>query len=138
MAGGIKGNQALAQLKRDLAAMPMSMAHDVARQVAPVLTMLAQQAFDGGVNVYGDARPRGVSGKALTLVKTSATRRTVRFVANGTIVRCVLPTRYAKYLIGKYGILPNGKPPIEWTRRMDLIVASAFRARSQQAGAVAA
>jgi hypothetical protein len=137
MAGGVKGNQALAQLKRDLAAMPVSMAHDVARQVAPVLTMLAQQSFDAGVNVYDDARPVGVRGQSLSLVRSGATRRTVRFVANGTIVRCVLPTKYAKYLIGKYGILPNGKPPIRWTRSIDTIAASAWRARAAQAGAAA-
>ncbi len=75
----------------------------------------------------GGAKRRG--GGALSLVQTGATRARVVFVANGTIVRCVLGTKYARYLIGKYGILPNGNAaiPVEWQDTLQLNVNAAIR-----------
>ena len=121
----LKGNlSSLRELKANLRALPVSIAHSVAQRAAPVLTALTVQAFDGDQNVYGDARPPSkVDGRALTLERTGATRRTLRFVANGTIMRCVLGTRYARYLIGKYGILPNGALPARWSQRLGQLVA---------------
>lgn len=105
--------------------MPLSLAHEVAFRAAPVLTTAAAASFDAGRTVYGDARNQGVKGGALTLVRSGDTRRTVKFVSNGRIVRCVLGTPYAKYLIGRYGILPNGNAamPHAWRTSLDGIVA---------------
>jgi hypothetical protein len=115
------------EIKTRLRAFPLSLSHDVAQRSAPVLTALARQSFDSGTTVYGDARPESVEGKALTLRRTGETARTIAFIANGTIVRCVLGTKYARYLIGKYAVLPNGRaaPPVAWTRAIGEVVAGA-------------
>lgn len=113
MSGPIKrlSPRTFKEYRRALAAFPLTLAHDVAQRSAPVVTKLAQSAYDGGQNVYGDPRPEGVNGP-LTLKRTGTTRKLVQFVSNGRIVRCVLGTKYARFLIGKYGILPNGNAAI--------------------------
>lgn len=98
----------LKALDRLLREMPRVLAHRVAEAVAPKITALAQASFDAGQTVYGEARPLGVRGNRLTLVASGTTRGALRFVATGRIVRCVLGPRYAKYLVGKYKILPPG------------------------------
>jgi hypothetical protein len=123
---GLKGDISnLRRLKRNLRDMPTTLAASVAQRAAPALTGLAQDAYGGNVSVYGDPRPAGVDGRPLTLERSGATRRTLRFTATGTIVRCVLGTRYARYLIGKYGILPNGPLPVAWSRKLGDIVKQA-------------
>jgi len=113
---GNPGNlRALAQKLRQL---PRDVARNVAAEVAPKLTALAQSAYDGGRTVYGDARPEGKHGP-LTLVESGATRRDMRAAATGTSVRFVLGPRWAKYLVGKYRILPGGDLvalPDDWSR----------------------
>lgn len=110
-------------LKARIRALPLSVAHDVAQRAAPAMTGLTQEAFHGGANVYGDPRPKGTAGQVLTLERTGTTGRTLRFTAVGTIVRCVLGTKYARFLIGKYGVLPNGALPARWSQRLQEIVA---------------
>lgn len=120
----LKGDlSSLAKLKANLRDFPKTLAHNVAQRAAPALTDLTVEAFISDTNVYGDERPAGVAGNTLTLVKTGETRRTLRFVSNGTIVRCVLGRKYMKYLIGKYGVLPNGALPSRWSARLGEIVA---------------
>ena len=68
------------------------------------------------------------SARKLTLVQTGDTRRTMKFKANGRLVRCELGPRYAKYLIGKYKILPIGDRtamPAAWTRALNELVKTA-------------
>ena len=57
----------------------------------------------------------------LKLYKTGATEAGLRFINVGTIVRCVLPNKYQRYLI-RYGILPNGGMPAAWRARLNDIV----------------
>ncbi len=109
----------LSQLAASLRQLPRVLAIDVAAKVAPSITALARASFDGGRTAYGDARPAGVHGNALTLVKSGDTAATLNFVAIGTKVRAVLGTRYAKFLIGKYGILPSGALPFAWADDID-------------------
>jgi hypothetical protein len=112
---GVRGDFAsIRRLNRQLRAMPITVAHDIAQRAAPVLTKLAREAHAARRSVYGESRPVGASGEILDLEVTGDTAATLRFEASGTIVRCVLGTPYAKYLIGKYGILPNGDLPAEW------------------------
>lgn len=120
----LKGDlSSLRGLKARIRTLPVSVAHSVAQRAAPALTALTVQAFDGDRNVYGDARPQSkVDGRPLTLEQTGATRRTLKFVANGTIVRCVLGTRYAKFLVGRFKILPNGALPTQWSDRLAELV----------------
>jgi hypothetical protein len=122
---GSSGGNALTEFKRKLGALPLSLAHDVAQRAAPSLTRLSNQAYDAGMKVYGEARPLGVDGKSLSLVKSGDTRAKVRFVTEGRIVRCSIPLKYARYLIGKYGILPNGHMPVKWERELDRLVDTA-------------
>lgn len=104
----------LSKLAASLRQQPVVLAQKIAAQVAPGVTAKAQQAYSAGQTVYGDARPTGAAGNALTLVQSGATQGSLRFVAIGTRVRVALGTRYAKYLIGKYRILPSGALPVAW------------------------
>lgn len=123
---GLTGNiDSIRQLKSKLREIPRSLAHDVAQRAAPAMTELTRQAFDSGRSVYGEARPAGADGRELTLHKTGTVARLLRFASDGTVVRCVLGPKYAKYLIGKYGILPNGALPASWSDRLRALVASA-------------
>lgn len=120
---GLKGNLgSIKGLKSRIRAMPVTVAHAVAQRAAPAMTQLTTQAFASKRNVYGEARPVGVNGQPLTLEATGATKRTLGFTANGTVLRCQLGTRWAKYLIGKYGVLPNGGLPAAWSQRLGQIV----------------
>jgi hypothetical protein len=86
------------------------------------MTTAARSDFDTGRTVYDAPRPRGVDGGELSLVRTGTTRRELRFRQLGTQIRCVLPTRYAKYLIGKYSVLPNGPLPAGWAAKLGDLV----------------
>ncbi len=121
---GLKGDLGkIHSFKAALRDMPRTLAADVAKRAAPAMTDLTQASFDSGQTVYGDARPRGAEGQPLTLRKTGATEAQMRFVSVGTIVRCVLGPKYARYLIGKYSILPNGAMPVKWAERLRTLVA---------------
>lgn len=113
------------RLKKNLRALPISLAHDVAKRAAPNMTDFATGAYNSGRTVYDAARPLGVNGNRLSLHRTGDTEKTLRFKADGRIVRCVLGTRYAKYLIGKYGVLPSGRIPARWQARLAELVANA-------------
>lgn len=114
---GLRGNvENLRRLRSKLRKLPKVIAQNVASAVAPTITTKARGAYQGGQTVYGDPRPLGVDGNALTLHKTGRTLGALSFIAIGTIVRARLGTRYARYLIGKYRILPMGRLPISWSR----------------------
>lgn len=125
----LRAGTSIREFKQGLAKLPISVAHTIAQQAAPMLTRLAQDAHAARTNVYGDPYPAGVSGEQLDLVFSGDTQRTLRFVVNGTIVRCQLGPKYAKYLIGKYKILPIGDRtamPIRWVRALDELARTAI------------
>jgi len=118
----VRGNvRGLQGLRARLKAIPATAALETARQGAPAITGEAGGAYDAGLTVYGSARPQGRRG-FLTLVRSGATRSMMRFVSDGTTtIRASLGTRYAKYLIGKYQILPSGGGaalPASWKQRL--------------------
>ncbi len=115
----------LKRLKAHLRQLPLSLAHDVARRGAPAMTALTLDAFNAARSVYGEARPRSRSGRVLSLRKTGETARELRFVVQGTVIRCILGPKYARYLVGKYGILPNGALPVAWSRKLSALVSEA-------------
>lgn len=124
----LKGTS-IRDFKTRLKALPLSVAHEISQQAAPMLTAFLQEANAARVNVYGDPYPRSLDdrrdGEQLTLVATGTTRRQLRFVVDGTLIRCALGPRYAKYLIGKYKILPIGdrtSMPVNWLRALDELV----------------
>jgi hypothetical protein len=123
---GLRGDlSSLKRMKQSLRDFPRTLAVDVAKKAAPAMTELTQSAFSSGQTVYGDSRPLGVDGRALDLEVTGATKQQLRFVQIGTVVRCVLGPKYTRYLIGKYGILPNGALPARWSQRIGQIVKEA-------------
>lgn len=109
----------LSRLAATLRSIRTTTAQKIAARAAPVLTAMAQAAYSGGTTVYGDGRPAGVAGNALTLRDTGTVQGSVRFAAIGTIVRAVLSTRYARYLVGKY--LPMGAMPVRWSEELGRI-----------------
>jgi hypothetical protein len=116
----------LRALKKRITKLGVQASTTIAQRAAPELTSRAQADYDGGRTVYGEPRPRGEYGP-LTLVRTGATRRYLRFAAAGSIMRVALGTPYAKYLVGKYKILPIGDRtamPVAWARAIDGIVVS--------------
>jgi hypothetical protein len=120
---GLRGNlSSISGLKQRLRAMPITVAHRVAATAAPAMTSMTRTAFDTNRTVYGAPRPTGVDGASLTLEESGATKRTLQFSATGTVLRCVLGPPWAKYLIGKYDILPNGGMPADWTQKLVAIV----------------
>lgn len=133
MASGYKGNQALVPLKKALAALPRTVAYDVAHDAATLLTRLSRAAHSTKRNVYGDAYPVGVDGDQLTIRRTGKALDGMRFEAIGTIVRCVLTQPYAKYLIGKYRVLPNGVLPAYWARALNELVPGAVARAAKRA-----
>lgn len=111
----LRGNPAtLRELATRLRAVPIETAQRVAARVAPVISQKAQAAYDSGSTVYSEPRPAGKSG-SLDLFVSGRTRGRVRFEAVGTVVRCVLGTPYARFLVGKYRILPMGAMPFAWS-----------------------
>lgn len=117
----------ISDIQKRLRAAPLIVAHDVARRGAPELTNLTRAAFSSGQTVYGGSRPRGKDGRGLDLVKTGTVQARLGFLNAGTQIRCVLGTRYARFLIGKYGLLPNAKAaiPAAWAAALLGIVRTA-------------
>jgi hypothetical protein len=105
----LKGDpRRLGELAQMFRALPGKLAEDVARRGAPKLTEDLQGNFDSGASAYG--KPfAGKDGKALTLKKTGKTEEALRFTYEGTVMRTPALPKYARYLIGKYGILPSGR-----------------------------
>jgi hypothetical protein len=120
---GLFGNPAsLAILAKRLRDVPKVTAQRIAARVAPELTSRAQESFAAGTSVYGDAWPPGAGGP-YDLVDSGNTRKSIKFVSIGTIVRAKLGTPYAKYLVGKYKILPIGSSqmPTAWQEAVGAI-----------------
>jgi hypothetical protein len=88
---------------------------ETAARGADSLTTQALSDFDSGRNAYGDPRPLGTRGP-VTLVRTGRLRGLFGFASSGTRLRVVLNTPYAKYMVGRFGILPAGRSaiPARW------------------------
>jgi hypothetical protein len=122
--------RSIRDIKADIAKQSRSVAHDIAQRVAPSITALARDAYTSGRNVYGDARPRGANGQALSLIASGDTFSDLRFRVSGTVLWCDLGTPYAKYLIGKYKIMPIGDRtavPVDWSRTIRAITDEVLR-----------
>lgn len=114
----------LREIGRELSELPLSAAIETAQAAAGEITGQAGATYDAGQNVYGGPRPLGVRGNPLSLKRSGAVRGDMRFVSDGgTKIRAVLGERYAKYLVGKYRILPIGASalPTAWLSGIDRI-----------------
>lgn len=123
MAIDARGLRSIQSLKRVLQKLPITATARIAAGAAPAMSDLAQGAHSSGKTVYDRPRPRGVDGEALSLDRTGATKRALQFLATGRDIRTTTLPRYAKFLIGKYGLLPNGPLPQAWRERLRDIAA---------------
>jgi hypothetical protein len=123
MAIDAAGLRSLKSLKKALQKLPITATARIAAQAAPAMSALAGDAYDGGRTVYGSPRPRGVDGQGLKLERTGATRAAMNFITTGRDIRTARLPGYAKYLIGKYDVLPNGPLPVSWRERLREIAA---------------
>lgn len=134
----VKSNPAalkkITDLKKVLRQLPVTVAESGAAAIAPELTTETQRAFDAGRTVYDAPRPLTPTGQTPTLVRSGETRRRLGFVAIGTQMRAQLGTKYARYLIGAYDILPNGPMPEKWRtflrQRLSEIVGKEMKERA--------
>lgn len=108
------GLRSLKSLKRALQKLPITATARIAARAAPAMSTLAQGSHASGKTAYDRPRPLGVDGEKLDLVRTGDTRAALNFISTGRDIRTAKLPRYAKYLIGKYDLLPNGPLPQAW------------------------
>ena len=130
----------LKKFSASLRELPRVLAHRVAEQAAPALTDAALRTFDAGQNPWGISWDPGVDGQKVTLVKTSALRNTLRYVAIGTRLRVVLAVPYAKYQVGKRPVTPRqgSTLPVEYIKALESAVYTVANAELGKAAANAA
>jgi hypothetical protein len=115
--------RSIRSLKRALKSLPITSVARIAARSAPAMSEFAQAAHASDKTVYDRPRPLGVDGRKLDLERTGATRRALQFIATGRDIRTTTLPRYARYLIGKYDVLPNGPLPAVWRERLREIAA---------------
>ncbi len=89
-----------------------------------MLTAELQGTYEGKASAYGDPNPVGVNGQQLTLKETGALDAALQFTATGSRLATGTLPRYARYLIGKYRVLPIGNTamPEAWRKRLEQLV----------------
>ena len=97
----------LSQFAADLRRLPRVVAQRVAEESAPAITKLAEKTFGASETPYGLNWPPGAHGQIVTLKKSGALFRFIRYVAIGTKLRVALGVPYAKYQIGKRPVYPR-------------------------------
>lgn len=114
-------------VKKAIALNTRATAHAVASAAAPLITRDAQHKYDGFRTVYEEPRKpwrRDPPGTAVPDLRASgATRRAMHFTTAGGTIQVVLGTPYAKFLIGKYAILPSGNAfiPHRWVDSLNRV-----------------
>ncbi len=126
----LRGNlQTLKNFSAALRRLPRVIAQDVATAAAPAITAAAVATFSAGEDPYGNAWAPGAGGDRITLVKTGALSRLVKYVAIGTKLRVVLGVDYAKYQIGKRPVFPRqgGALPTAYVQTLEQTTATVAR-----------
>jgi len=116
-------SRSLRQFSDDLKRLPKVVAFKVAERAAPVITALAKETFDASETPEGKAWAPGKKGKKITLVKTGALQRWIKYVAIGSRIRVSLGVPYAKFQIGKRPVFPRqvGDLPESYQRALQRI-----------------
>ena len=135
MAIDAAGLRSLRSLKKALAKLPITATARIAARAAPAMSALAQGAHASGQTVYGRPRPKGVDGDALSRANTGATQRALQFIATGRDIRTTVLPRYARWLIGRYDLLPNGPLPIAWREGLKAIASRVLSDEIKRGGA---
>ena len=136
------GIDSMSRLKSAIRDLPVRIRSSVAKDTSGYLDIEVRAVFAAGQTVFDTPRPLGTSGNTLTLVDPRPSPKTSRqwkkrkgtwphtgqhvrdslgFTSNGTVVRAVLGQKYAKYLVGKYRILPMLLPSA-WQAQIERIV----------------
>lgn len=103
----LRGNpQKLRDIGRNLGGIPQVVRNRIAARAAGEITELALASFDAGVTPFGDPWLPGFDGRDVDLVRSGSLRSTLRFIAIGGRVRCVMGVRHAKYQVGVRRVLP--------------------------------
>lgn len=100
-------SSSLKQFAEDLRRLPRVVAQKVAERAAPALTAIAEATADASENAYGQPWAAGKHGQRVTLNRTGALLKFIRYVAIGTKLRVALGVPYAKYQVGKRPIFPR-------------------------------
>lgn len=109
------------KLKAAIKTMPQRMRTAVARDAAGYLDIEVRRQFNAGATVFDTPRPLGVDGQTLALVKTGSVQKSLGFNAKDARISAVLSQRYARFLVGKYRILPQ-KLPAAWAEYLTKLV----------------
>jgi len=115
------GIDSINRLKAAIKDAPIRVRAAVAQDAAEVLTREIRGAFSSGRTVYDTPRPLSVDGGRLSLVRSGRVRGDLQFVRVGTILRAQIGAAYARFLVGKYAILPQ-RLPEAWARALTKIV----------------
>jgi hypothetical protein len=109
------------------------LAHKVAAEVAPEITALAKESFDGSQTPDGIPWAPGVDGQKVKLHKTGALEEQIHYVAVGTKLRVALGVSYARFQIGKRPVFPrqSGQLPANYIRAIER---TAVRVVKQETG----
>lgn len=103
----LRGNpQTLRNIAKNIGDVPQVVRIRIAARAAGAITDLALGSFDAGVTPFGDAWAPGSEGQDVDLYESGALRATLRFVAIGGRVRCVMGVKYARFQVGKRRVLP--------------------------------
>jgi hypothetical protein len=100
-------SRSLRQFSDDLKRLPRVVAFKVAERAAPVITALAKETFDASETPEGKAWAPGKKGQTITLRKTGALERWIKYVAIGSKIRVSLGVPYSKFQIGKRPVFPR-------------------------------
>lgn len=116
-------SRSLRQFSDDLKRLPKVVAFKVAERAAPVITALAKETFDASETPEGKSWAPGKKGQTITLRKTGALQRWIKYVAIGSRIRVSLGVAYAKYQIGKRPVFPRqaGDLPESYQRALQRI-----------------
>lgn len=115
------GIDSINRLKSSIKSMPLKLRTGVAKDAAGYLDIEVRAEFNAGKTVFDEPRPLGVDGEKLSLVFSGKTKSALGFDVTGTLIRAVLGQRYAKFLVGRYRILPQKLPPA-WAAHITRIV----------------
>lgn len=97
----------MSKLAANLRALPVSLANEIAKRAAPVISEFSKETFDTSRDPYGAPWAPGVDGQRVTLRDTGKLETFVRYVAIGKRIRVALGVPYAKYQIGKRPVYPR-------------------------------
>ena len=110
--GGVKD---LRRIAANLGKLPKTIGQRVAADVSKDFSAATAAAYASGTTPYGDARPLGKHGP-VTLKRTGKTEASLRFEAIGTTIRASFRTGWARFLVGRFRILPMGGLPVAWVK----------------------